>query len=64
MFGELQTFSVYLNNELQEEKIEAETSKEAAEKFAALRSIAGSWSIGSSKFIGDNGDKIHVKTHY
>jgi hypothetical protein len=64
MFGELQTFSVYLNNKLQDEKIEATSSREAAEKFALLNSIEGSWSMGSSKFIGVNGEKIHVKTHY
>ena len=62
--GDLQNFSVYLNNELQEEKIQAKTGREAAELFASQKSIEGSWSMGSSKFIGTNGEKIHVKTHY
>ena len=64
MFGELQTFSVYLNNKLQGEKIKATSSREAAEKYASQNSIEGSWSMGSSKFIGKNGEKIHVRTHY
>ena len=62
--GDLQNFSVYLNGELQEEKIQAKTGREAAEQYAAQKSIEGSWSMGSSKFLGENGEKIHVKTHY
>ena len=64
MFGDQQTFSVYVNNELQEETIQAGCSREAAEKYAASKSIEGTWSMGSSKFLGANGEKIHVKTHY
>ena len=62
--GDLQNFSIYLNGELQEEKMQAKTGREAAEKYAEQKSIEGSWSMGSSKFLGENGEKIHVKTHY
>ena len=62
--GDLQNFSVYLNNELQEGLIQAKTGREAAEMFAEKNNIEGSWSMGSSKFLGENGEKIHVKTHY
>ena len=64
MFGNPQNFSVYLNDELQDEKIQASSSREAAEMYAAQKAIEGSWSMGSSKFLGTNGEKIHVKTHY
>jgi hypothetical protein len=64
VFGNPQNFSVYLNDELQEEKITAGSSREAAEAFAAQKGIEGSWSMGSSKFMGTNGESIRVKTHY
>ena len=64
MLGNLQNFSVYLNDQLLEEKIQAGSCREAAEKYAAEKGIEGSWSMGSSKFMGANGESIRVKIHY
>ena len=64
MLGNLQNFSVYVNDELQEKKVQASSCREAAELYAAENGIVGTWSMGSSKFLGENGDKIRVKIHY
>jgi len=64
MLGNMQNFSVYVNDKLQENKIQASSCREAAERYAAENGIEGSWSMGSSKFMGANGESIRVKIHY
>jgi hypothetical protein len=64
MFGEPENFSIYFNDEKLDGAIQASSAREAAEKYAAQYSIEGSWSMGSSKFIGVNGESIRAKTHY
>ena len=64
MFGEPENFSIYYNDEKLDGFVLATSAREAAEKYAEQYAIEGSWSMGSSKFIGANGDTIRAKTHY
>ena len=64
MFGEPENFSIFYNDEKLDGVVQATSAREAAEMYAAQYNIEGTWSMGSSKFIGVNGDTIRAKTHY